>query len=184
MYIGTKLRILWYTRPSIKPYLGFLLIMVGFLAMMAYLRSLGQVDDTAWMIFCWVGGGIIFAVLLPYFGGYVRIVKAFHRADQDSRLDQLCEDFEDTQPIANGYARLGAHYFFGKGGRNVVPYEDIRQVRLHEHYAGLQRNQRELHYIDTNGKERPLCGLPLFGKRGIDIAQEIQHALAEKLQSM
>lgn len=184
MYILTKLRILWYTRPSIKPYLGFLLIMSGFLAMMGYLRSLGLVDDSAWWIVRFVGGGIILAVLLPYLWGYAGILRAFRRADKESRLELLCEDFEDAQPIARGYARMGTHFFFGKGGRNVVPYEDIRQVRLHEHYAGLQRNQRELHYIDTNGNERPLCGLPLFGGRGIDIAHTIQRALAEKLQIM
>lgn len=32
MYPGIKLRILWYAKPSIKPYLGFLLLMGGFLA--------------------------------------------------------------------------------------------------------------------------------------------------------
>ena len=180
MYLFTKLRILWYARPSLKPYLGFLLIMGGFLAMMGYLRSLGLVDDSAWWIVRFVGGGIILAVLIPYLWGYAGVLRAFRRADKESHLDLLCEDFEAAQPIASGYARMGAHYFFGKGGQNVVPYEDIRQVRLHEHYAGLQRNQRELHYVDASGKEHPLCGLPLFGKKGLPITQEIQVELAAK----
>lgn len=180
MYLFTKLRILWYTRPSIKPYLGFLLIMGGFLAMMGYLRSLGLVDDSAWWIVRYVGGGIILAVLIPYWGGYVGILRAFRRAGKENRLNLLCEDFEAAQPVASDYARMGAHFFFGKGGRNVVAYQDIRHVRLHEHYAGLQRNQRELHYIDTIGKEHPLCGLPLFGTKGLRIAQEIQGELAAK----
>ena len=184
MYTGTRLRILWYARPSIKPYLGFLLIMGGFLAMMGYLRSLGKVDDSSWMIVCWVGGGIILGVLIPYAGGYLRILRAFQHAAQAGQLDLLCEDFEDAHPIANGYARLGAHYFFGKGGRNVVSYADIRRVRLHEHYAGLQRNQRELHYVDASGREHPLCGLPLFGAKGLRIAQEIQDELAAKFSHL
>lgn len=180
MYLFTKLRILWYTKPSIKPYLGFLLLMGGFLALMGYLRSLDQVDDSAWWIFRFVGGGIILAVLLPYLWGYFGILRAFRRASKADQLDVLCEDFEDAQPVAHGYARLGVHYFFGKGGRNVVAYRDIRQVRLHERYAGLQRNQRELHYIDTNGQEHPLCGLPLFGQKGETLAHEIRCAIADK----
>ncbi len=184
MYLGEKLRIIWYTKPSLKPYLGFLLIMGGFLAMMAYLRSLGQVDDTAWMIFRWVGGGIIFAVLLPYFWGYVRILMAFRKAEKNGRLDVLCDDFDFAQPIAKGYARLGRYYFFGKGGRNVVAYEEICHVLLHENYAGLQRNQRELHYRDDRGWEQPLCGLPLFGRKGKEIAAEIQCELANRRREM
>ena len=184
MYIGAKLRILWYTRPSLRPYLGFLLMMGGFLALMCYLRQLGQMDDTSWAIFRWGGGGIIVGVLLPYFSGYAGTLRSLRRASKTDRLDALCEDFEDAQHVAQGYARLGAHYFFGKGGCCVVPYEDIRRVALHEHYAGVQRNQRELRYVDVHGKEHPLCGLPLFGQRGLDIAHEVQSALADKQRSL
>ena len=184
MYIGTKLRILWYTRPSLKPYLGFLVMMGGFLGLMGYLHQISQMDEASWAIFRWVGGGIIVGVLLPYFGGYVGTLRSLRRAGKADQLDALCEDFEDAQPIAHGYARLGAHYFFGKGGRCVVPYEDVRRVTLHEHYAGLQRNQRKLRYVDARGKEHPLCGLPLFGRRGEEIAYEVQSALGEKLRSL
>ena len=45
-------------------------------AMMGFLHEAGQRDDTSWQIFSWVGGGIIFVVLIPYFGGYLRIFKA------------------------------------------------------------------------------------------------------------
>lgn len=181
MYIGTRLRILWYTRPSIKPYLGFLFLMGGFLAMMAFLHSTGKMDETSWAIFRGVGGGIILCVLLPYFGGYLSVVKALQRANKAARLYELYEDYEDAQIIANGYARLGQKWFFGKGGRNVVAYEEIRQVKLHEHYAGLQRNQRELHYIDAKGKEHPLCGLPLFGRKGEMIAREIEGEIINRM---
>lgn len=78
---------------------------------------------------------------------------------------------------------MGKVWFFGKGGQNVVPYTEIRRVFLHEHYAGLQRNQRELHYVDIHGKEYPLCGLPLFGKKGEELAQEIQRTLEDQLRS-
>lgn len=180
MYFGTKLRILWYIKPSIKPYLGFLLIMGGFLGLMAFLHAGGQMEDSHWAIFRWVGGGIILAVLIPYWGGYLRILRAFHRASREGQLDALCEDFENAEVIAHGFARMGTTWFFGKGGRNVAPYADIRQVMHHEHYAGLQRNERELHYVNAQGKEQPLCGLPLFGKKGEAIAREIMSALAEK----
>ena len=177
MYPGIKLHILWYAKPSLKPYLGFLVMMGGFLGLMGYLHRLGQMDEASWTIFRIVGGGIILCVLIPYFGGYLRILTALRRASKADQLDALCEDFEGAQPIADGYARLGERWFFGKGGQNVVPYEDIRQVKLHERYAGLQRNQRELRYVDARGKEHPLCGLPLFGKKGEAIAQEIISAL-------
>ncbi len=180
MYIGTRLRIIWYTRPSIKPYLGFLFIMGGLLAMMASLRASGKMDATSWAIFRYVGGGIILCVLLPYFGGYLRILKALRRADQEDRLEDLCEDFEEAKPIAEGYARLGQNWFFGKGGRNVVVYEEIRHTLLHENYAGMQRNQRELHYVDAKGKKHPLCGLPLFGKKGLSIAGEIMEQITQR----
>lgn len=179
----TNLRILWYTRPSIKPYLGFLLMMGGFLGLMAFLHSRGLMDETAWSIFRLVGSGIILAVLFPWFGGCLRILRVFRRAGQEDRLDALYEDFEQAQVIARGYARMGKVWFFGKGGQNVVPYTAIRRVFLHEHYAGLQRNQRELHYVDVHGKEHPLCGLPLFGKKGEELAQEIQWALEDQLRS-
>ncbi len=178
MYFTTKLRILWYTKPSIKPYLGFLFLMGGFLALMGFLHASGGMDDGSWAIFRWVGGGVILGVLIPYFGGYLRILSALGRANKSGRLFDLYEDFEDAQSIANGYARLGKRWFFGKGGRNIVAYEDVRSVHLHEHHAGLQRNQRELDYIDRAGREHPLCGLPLFGKKGETIAQEIISALA------
>lgn len=178
MYFTTRLRILWYTKPSLKPYLGFLFLMGGFLALMGLLHASGNMDDASWAIFCWVGGGIILGVLIPYFGGYLRILSALRRANKAGRLYELYEDFEDAQPIANGYAKLGRRWFFGRGGRNVVACEDIRSVHLHEHYAGLQRNQRELHYTDVNGKEHPLCGLPLFGKKSETIAQEIISAIS------
>lgn len=174
MYIGTRLRILWYTRPSIKPYLGFLFMMGGFLAMMGFLYSSGKMDDASWTIFRVVGGGIMLGVLLPYFGGYLSVLRALRRANKAGCLYELYEDFEEARVIAKGYARLGRKWFFGKGGRNAVAYEEIRQVKLHEHYAGLQRNQRELHYIDEKGREHPLCGLPLFGKKGRLIASEIE----------
>lgn len=180
MHTGTKLHILWYTKPSIKSYLGFLLLMGGFLGMMAFLHARGQMDETSWSIFRWVGGGMILAVLLPYWGGYLRILLVFRRADKKNQLDELCEDFDRAEIIAHGYARMGKTWFFGKGGRNIVPYADICQVRLYENYAGFQRNQRELHYVDTRGREHPLCGLPLFGKKGSSIAQEITSALVEK----
>lgn len=176
MYFTAKLRILWYTKPSLKPYLGFLFLMGGFLAMMGFLHASGHMVDAHWAIFRWVGGGIILGVLLPYFGGYLRILSALRRAHKAGCLYELYEDFEDAQPIADGYARLGKRWFFGKGGRNIVAYEDVRSVHLHEHCAGLQRNQRELHYIDHAGKEHPLCGLPLFGKKGERLAQEIMSA--------
>ena len=178
----TKLRILWYTRPSIKPYLGFLLMMGGFLGLMAFLHSRGRMDETAWSIFRLVGSGVILAVLLPWFGGCLRILRVFRRAGREDRLDALCEDFEQAKVIAKGYARLGKGWFFGKGGQNVVAYKDIRSVHLHEHYAGLQRNQRELHYTDHAGKEHPLCGLPLFGKKGETLGNEIRWAVEEQLR--
>lgn len=177
MYPGIKLRILWYAKPSIKPYLGFLLLMGGFLALMGFLHASGDMDEASWTIFRVVGGGIILCVLTPCFGGYLRILTALRRAHKADRLFELYEDFEAAQPIADGYARMGEHWFFGKGGQNVVPYEAIRSVRLHEHSAGLQRNQRELRYVDAHGKEHPLCGLPLFGRKGETIAQEIISAL-------
>lgn len=182
MYIGTRLRILWYTRPSIKPYLGFLFMMGGLLAMMGFLYSSGKMDDASWTIFRVVGGGIMLCVLLPYFGGYLSVLRALRRANKAGRLYELYEDFEDAQVIAKGYARLGKKWFFGKGGRNAVAYEEIRQVKLHEHYAGLQRNQRELHYIDEQGREHPLCGLPLFGKRGELLAREIEGEICAWMQ--
>ena len=180
MYFSVKLRIFWYCRPSIKPYLGFLFLMGGFLALMGMLHTSGQMDDGSWAIFCCAGGAVILGVLIPYFGGYLRIGAALRRAAREDRLDELCEDFEQAEVIARGYARLGERWFFGKGGRNVVAYEDIRSVKLHEHYAGLQRTQRELHYLDAKGKEHPLGGLPLFGKKGEQLAGEIRQALAEK----
>ena len=182
MYIGTRLRIFWYTRPSIKPYLGFLFMMGGLLAMMGFLYNSGKMDDASWTIFRVVGGGIMLCVLLPYFGGYLSVLRALRRANKAGCLFELYEDFEDAQPIAGGYARLGKRWFFGKGGRNVVAYEDIRSVHLHAHYAGLQRNQRELHYTDHAGKEHPLCGLPLFGKKGETLANEIRWAVEDKLR--
>ena len=182
MYFTTRLRILWYTKPSLKPYLGFLFLMGGFLALMGFLHASGNMDEGSWAIFRWVGGGVILGVLIPYFGGYLRILSALRRANKAGCLFELYEDFEDAQPIAGGYARLGKRWFFGKGGRNVVAYEDIRSVHLHEHYAGLQRNQRELHYTDRTGKEHPLCGLPLFGKKGETLANEIRWAVEDKLR--
>ena len=182
MYNGTRLRIFWYTRPSIKPYLGFLFMMGGLLAMMGFLYNSGKMDDASWTIFRVVGGGIMLCVLLPYFGGYLSVLRALRRANKAGCLYELYEDFEDAQVIAKGYARLGKKWFFGKGGRNAVAYEEIRQVKLHEHYAGLQRNQRELHYIDEQGREHPMCGLPLFGKRGELLAREIEGEICARMQ--
>lgn len=182
MYFTTRLRIFWYTKPSLKPYLGFLFLMGGFLALMGFLYASGRMDDASWTIFRCVGGGIILCVLLPYFGGYLSIWAALRRADKTGRLYELYADFENARPIANGYAQLGQRWFFGRGGRNIAAYEDIRSVNLHEHYAGLQRNQRELRYTDQNGKEHPLCGLPLFGKKGERLAEEIRWALEEQFR--
>lgn len=180
MQKASKLRILWYVKPTIRPYLGFLVLIGGFIAMMGMLHQRGLADENALSIVHWVGGGLILLTLIPYFADYLRIFRVFLRADIDSCPDALCEDFAAARVVGQGFARLGKTWFFGKGGRNIVAYEDMKRVFLHEHYAGLQRNQRELRYVDAQGKEHPLCGLPLFGKRGESIAQEIMSALPEK----
>jgi len=150
MYIGTRLRILWYTRPSIKPYLGFLFMMGGLLAMMGFLYSSGKMDDASWTIFRVVGGGLVLCVLLPYFGGYLSVLRALRRANKAARLYELYEDFEEAQVIAKGYARLGQKWFFGRGGRNVVAYDIAARMK----YKGIGLQQAANPGINTTIRDR------------------------------
>ena len=120
-------------------------------------------------------GEMAWPVLLIYVGGFllslIPLFKAssFFKKVETENTALIEADFARAYPFVKGKVRLGEYYVYGKYSGNLVKYSDIVQVYQYIHRTNGFEDQRQLKYVDPNGKTRTLCKLRLKGKSDSEV---------------
>lgn len=138
------------------------ILLLGILCILIFPISYAE-NSTAWI------GGYILAPILCFFVlknilKDVKIVnQQWEELQQQGKLDQMLEDYQNSEKNIGGNLMVGQHYLFGKGGIRVVPYGAIRKI----HMVNAERKgklARDLCYEDADGQAYFICQLDPMGK--------------------
>ncbi len=96
----------------------------------------------------------------------------FRRRLKESNMTEEAEsDFNDAIAFRNGRLRMGKKWIYIKGKCRMVAYSDIRQVYQHITKRYFIETERELRYVDTDGRKRIMCRLELRGRSDEEVKQ-------------
>lgn len=138
------------------------ILLLGIVAILFFPISFAE-NSTAWI------GGYVLAPILCIFvvKNILKDVKVLNRQwgelQQQEKLEQMLEDYRNSEKTVGGNLYVGEHYLFGKGSIRVVPYHSIRKI----HMVNAERKgkiARDLRYEDEDGQEYFVCQLDPLGK--------------------
>ena len=122
------------------------ILLLGIVAILFFPISFAE-NSTAWI------GGYVLAPILCIFvvKNILKDVKVLNRQwgelQQQEKLEQMLEDYRNSEKAVGGNLYVGEHYLFGKGSMRVVPYHSIRKI----HMVNAERKgkiARDLRYED------------------------------------
>lgn len=99
--------------------------------------------------------------------------------DGSAEQSRILQDFAHAQSVIGDTLRVGQHYLYGKGSGRVVAYSEIKQVYQHIQRTNFVETARTLQYVNTDGKTRVLCRLPLRDKAKDEVLQVMAFILSK-----
>ena len=137
------------------------ILLLGIVAILFYPISFAE-NSTAWI------GGYILAPILCFFvvKHIMKDVKVLKQQwvdlQQQDKLEQMLDDYSESEKYVDGNLMVGERYLFGKGAIRVVSYDAICKI----HIVNAERKgklARDLRYEDADGQEHFVCQLDPLG---------------------
>ncbi len=121
----------------------------------------------------WIGGYILAPVLCAFvLKNILKDVAVVNRQwkalEQQGKLEEMLEDYRNSEKEIGGNLRVGQKYLFGKGSMRVLAYSDISHIFM----VNAERKgkiAKDLRCEDTDGQEFFVCQLDPMGQSHLDL---------------
>jgi hypothetical protein len=121
----------------------------------------------------WIGGYILAPILCAFVLKNILkdvfvVNRQWQALEQQGKLEEMLEDYRNSEKEIGGNIRVGQKYLFGKGSMRVLAYSDI----VHIFMVNAERKgkiARDLRCEDKAGQEFFVCQLDPMGQSHLDL---------------
>ena len=114
-----------------------------------------------------IGGYILAPILCAFVLKNIRkdaavVNRQWKELEQQDKLEEMLEDYRNSEKEIDGNLRVGKSYLFGKGSMRALAYSDIRHIFM----VNAERKgkiARDLRCEDIHGNEFFVCQLDPLG---------------------
>ena len=156
------------------------ILLLGITLILIYPISIAE-NSTAW-----IGGYILAPILCAFVLKNILkdaavVNRQWKALEQQGKLEEMLEDYRNSEKEIGGNLRVGKKYLFGKGSMRVLAYSDI----VHIYMVNAERKgklARDLCCEDTDGQVFSVCQLDPIGQSHLELDQ--LYSLIEKKNPM